>query len=49
MLEKKRLTLLTATAQGRLEKTLTKAQETRKVETKDPKPEIIALRKTEKP
>jgi len=41
MLEKKRLTLLTSTAQGRLEKTLSKAQEARKAETlpsKDEKP-----------
>ena len=33
MLEKNRLTLLTSTAQGRLEKTLSKAQEARKAET----------------
>jgi len=33
LLEKKRLTLLTTTAQGRLEKTLSKAQESRKAET----------------
>jgi hypothetical protein len=49
MLEKKRLTLLTSTVQGRLEKTLSKAQEARKAETpqsKDMKPEGPALRKT---
>jgi hypothetical protein len=33
MLEKNRLTLLTSTAQGKLEKTLSKAQEARKAET----------------
>lgn len=51
LLEKKRLTLLTSTAQGRLEKTLSKAQEARKAETpsKDQKPEGLAMRKAEKP
>jgi len=51
LLEKKRLTLLTSTVQGRLEKTLTKAQEARKTEasSKDQKPEGFALRKAEKP
>ena len=51
LLEKKRLTPLTSTAQGRLEKTLSKAQEARKVETssKDQKPEGLTLRKAEKP
>jgi hypothetical protein len=44
MLEKKRLAIL----KGRLEKTLSKAQETKKAEAKDPKPEIIALKKAEK-
>jgi hypothetical protein len=52
MLEKKRLTLLTSTAQGRLEKTLSKAQEVRKAETspssKDQKPSSEAFRKMEK-
>jgi hypothetical protein len=41
MLEKKRLTLLTSTVQGRLEKRLSKAQEAGKMETpktKDEKP-----------
>ncbi len=40
MLEKKRLTLLTNAASGRLEKTLSKAQEARKTEasSKDQKP-----------
>lgn len=39
MLEKKRLTLMTNTAQNRLEKTLFKAQETKKPESaKDQKP-----------
>ncbi len=41
MLEKKRLTLLTSAAQGRLEKKLSRAQETGKAETpksKDEKP-----------
>ena len=47
MLEKKRLTL---PAQGRLEKTLSRAQEARKPETpKDPKPESSLLRKAENP
>src|SRR3990172_2176390 len=50
MLEKKRLTLLTSTAQGRLEKTLSKAQEARKAEApKDGKPSGETLRKSEKP
>jgi hypothetical protein len=52
MLEKKRLMLMTATAQGRLERTLSRAQETRKVEpplSKEQKPEGLALRKAEKP
>jgi hypothetical protein len=50
MLDKKRLTLLTSAAQGRLEKTLSKAQEARKAETpKDGKPEGLALRRAEKP
>jgi hypothetical protein len=51
LLEKKRLRLLTNTVQGRLEKTLSKAQEARKAETaqsKDMKAEGLALRKTEK-
>ena len=50
MLEKKRLTLLTNTAQGRLERTLSKAQEARKAEMpppKEQKPE--SPRKAEKP
>jgi hypothetical protein len=47
MLEKKRLTLLTSTVQGRLEKTLSKAQEARKAETPSSKPESLA-RKAEK-
>jgi hypothetical protein len=47
MLEKKRIMLLTSTAQGRLEKTLSKAQEARKAETA-PKPFSEALRKAEK-
>ncbi len=51
MLDKKRLTLLTSTAQGRLEKTLSRAQEARKTETppKDVKPSGEALRKPDKP
>src|SRR6266542_3877312 len=49
MLEKKRLTLMTSTVQGRLEKTLSKAQEARKAETPQSKPEGLALRKSEKP
>ncbi|MFI5324307.1 MAG: hypothetical protein ACHQ6U_12450 [Thermodesulfobacteriota bacterium] len=52
MLEKKRLTLMTSAAQGRLEKTLLKAQEARKTETapiKDQKISSEALRKIEKP
>jgi hypothetical protein len=51
MLEKKRLTLLTSTVLGRLEKPLSKVQETRKTETaslKDEKPLGPALRKNEK-
>lgn len=51
MLEKKRLTILTSTVQGRLEKTLSKAQEARKTQTsasKDEKPIGPALRKSEK-
>ena len=50
MLEKRCLILLTSTAQGRLEKTLSKAQEARKAETpqsKEQKPE--SPRKAEKP
>ncbi len=47
MLEKKRIMLLTSTAQGRLERTLSKAQETRNAET-PPKPFSDALRKAEK-
>lgn len=47
LLDKKRLMLMTNTAQNRLEKTLFKAQETRKTEpSKDLKPEG---RKAEKP
>jgi hypothetical protein len=51
MLEKKRLTLLTSTAQGKLEKMLSKAQEARKTEasSKDQKSSSESLRKTEKP
>ena len=52
MLEKRRLTLLTSTVQGRLEKTLSKAQEagkSAKVSSKDLKPSGEALRKSEKP
>ena len=45
MLEKKRLRIMTS----RLEKTLSKAQETKKAEAKEPKPDIIALKKAEKP
>ena len=48
MLEKRRLTLMTSTVQSRLEKTLSKAQEARKSETPQSKPEGPALRKTEK-
>jgi hypothetical protein len=49
MLDKKRLTLVTSAAQGRLERTLSKVQEARKAETsKDGKPESLA-RKAEKP
>ena len=50
LLEKKRLTLLSNTAQGRLEKMLSRAQEARKSEMpKDPKPESSPLRKAENP
>lgn len=50
LLEKKRLTLLSNTTQGRLEKTLSRAQEVRKSETpKDPKSESSSLRKAETP
>lgn len=50
MLEKRRLTLPLSTAQGKLEKMLSKAQEARKAETpKDQKSEGLSLRKTEKP
>jgi hypothetical protein len=50
MLEKRRLKLLTSTVQSRLEKTLSKVQEARKVETsKDQKPSCEAPRKSEKP
>jgi len=50
MLEKKRLSLMTSTAQNRLEKTLFKAQEAKKPEpAKDGKPSGESLRKTEKP
>ena len=52
MLEKKHLSFMTRTVQGRLEKTLSKAQETRKAETppKDLKPSSgEASRKAEKP
>lgn len=51
LLEKKRLTLLTSTVQGRLEKTLSKAQEARKAEpppSKDQKPSGEVLHKSEK-
>ena len=51
MLEKKRLTLPMILAQGRLERTLSKAQEARKTEasSKDQKPENLNLRKADKP
>lgn len=52
MLEKKRLTLLTSAAQGRLEKTLLRVQESRKAETppsKDQKVTGEAPRRLEKP
>ncbi len=51
MLEKKRLTLPMILAQGRLERTLSKAQEARKLEasSKDQKPESSSLRKADKP
>lgn len=51
MLEKKRLTLLTSTVQGRLDRTLSKAQETRKTEasSKDQKSSGETLRKADKP
>jgi len=42
MLEKKRLTLLTSTAQGRLQKTLSKAQEARKAETPQAKDQKVS-------
>jgi hypothetical protein len=47
MLDKKRLALSTSTVLGRLEKTLSKAQEARKAETPPSKPESLA-RKAEK-
>ena len=48
MLQKKRMTLLRATAQGRLQKTLSKAQEAKTLPAKEQKtPE--AQRKTDKP
>lgn len=53
MLEKKRLSILTSTAQGRLDRTLSKAQESRKESSKDMKSSGEALqpagRKAEKP
>ncbi len=51
MLEKRRLTLLSSVAQGRLEKTLSKAQEARKAEasSKDQKSPGETLRKPDKP
>ncbi len=52
MLEKKRLTLLTGTAQSKLEKTLSKAQQARsagKSPSKDLKPEGLARNMPEKP
>jgi hypothetical protein len=52
MLEKRRLSVLTSTVQGRLQKTLLKAQEAGKPEkslSKDVKPSGEALRKAEKP
>lgn len=51
MLEKRRLTLLTSAAQGKLEKTLSKAQEARKAEasSKDQKSSGETLRKPDKP
>jgi len=48
MLEKRRLMLLTGTAQGRLERTLTKAQEARKAETSKEGKTGKAPRKSEK-
>lgn len=50
MLDKRRLTLLTSAAQGRLERTLSKAQESRKAEasSKDQKPSGESLRKADK-
>jgi hypothetical protein len=47
LLEKKRLSLLTSTAQGRLDKTLSKAQEAKKAETPPSKAESLALHKSE--
>src|SRR3990172_2232983 len=47
LVDKKRLTLQTSTVLGRLEKTLSKAQEARKAETPPSKPESLA-RKAEK-
>jgi len=50
MLEKRRLTLPLSTAQGKLEKMLSRAQDARKTETpKDGKSSGETLRKTEKP
>jgi hypothetical protein len=51
MLEKKRLTLPLSTVQGRLDRTLSKAQETRKTEasSKDQKSSGETLRKADKP
>ena len=51
MLEKKRVTIMTKTAQGRLERTLSRAQEARKTEKSpsDNKPTGDAARKAEKP
>lgn len=48
MLQKKRMTLLRATAQGRLEKTLSKAQEAKTLPAKEQKTSE-AQRKAEKP
>lgn len=53
MLEKKRLSLLTSTAQSRLDKSLSKAQEARKAEKSSQaevkQPTVEVLRKAEKP
>jgi len=51
MLEKRRLTLLSSAVQGRLDRTLSKAQETRKAEasSKDQKSPGETLRKADKP